>query len=219
MWWRERSAGSALMSGRWDDALRHIDELDRPQDAIVMRGIIRLGRGDIDGAIDDACLALEEAPTHGRPDEVAAALALHAWALQKRGRVQDADAAADTLSELVLKNPLSILTAVPAISVVLVEFGRGDLVLSALADLKVPAVVEVARLYASGEFVSAADEYERLDRAFLAAHARLRAAEVLLDERRRDEADAQLNRALALFRAAGATAFIREGEALLAAAT
>jgi hypothetical protein len=77
----------------------------------------------------------------------------------------------------------------------------------------------VARLYASGEFVSAADEYERLDRAFLAAHARLRAAEVLLDERRRDEADAQLNRALALFRAAGATAFIREGEALLAAAS
>jgi class 3 adenylate cyclase/tetratricopeptide (TPR) repeat protein len=83
MWWREREVGLALISGRWDDALRQIEELDRPDDAVVMRGIIRLGRGDVDGAIEDARLALEAAPATGRADELGAANALHAWALAR----------------------------------------------------------------------------------------------------------------------------------------
>ena len=47
--------------------------------------------------------------------------------------------------------------------------------------------------------------------------ARLRAAEGLAAAGRRAEADAQLQRALAFFRSVGATRYIREGEALLAA--
>ena len=46
---------------------------------------------------------------------------------------------------------------------------------------------------------------------------RLRAARALVDENRRAEADAQLHRALAFYRSVGATRYIREGEALLAA--
>ena len=49
------------------------------------------------------------------------------------------------------------------------------------------------------------------------AYARLRAAENLVREGRRAEADAELERALAFWRTAGATAYVREGEALLAA--
>jgi hypothetical protein len=49
------------------------------------------------------------------------------------------------------------------------------------------------------------------------AFARLRAAEQLVDERRRAEADEQLHRALAFWRSVGGARYIREGEALLAA--
>ena len=46
---------------------------------------------------------------------------------------------------------------------------------------------------------------------------RLRSAEQLVHEGRRAEADEQLRRALAFYRSVGATRWIREGEALLAA--
>ena len=48
------------------------------------------------------------------------------------------------------------------------------------------------------------------------AYARLRAAKQLVEEGRRAEADAELNRALAFYREVDATAYVREGEALLA---
>jgi hypothetical protein len=49
------------------------------------------------------------------------------------------------------------------------------------------------------------------------AHDRLRLAEVLVQQSRRAEADTQLQRALAFYRSVGATRYIRQAEALLAA--
>jgi hypothetical protein len=51
------------------------------------------------------------------------------------------------------------------------------------------------------------------------AYARLAAARMLIDEGRRHEADEQLGRALAFYRSVGAKRYVREGEALLAAAS
>jgi hypothetical protein len=48
------------------------------------------------------------------------------------------------------------------------------------------------------------------------AYGRLRAAKQLVEEGRRAEADAELNRPLAFYREVGATTYVREGEALLA---
>ena len=48
------------------------------------------------------------------------------------------------------------------------------------------------------------------------ALARLRAAEQLVAEGRRADADEQLQRSLAFWRSVGATRYIQEGEALLA---
>jgi hypothetical protein len=50
----------------------------------------------------------------------------------------------------------------------------------------------------------------------LAADMRLRAAQKLLDEGRREEADNQLQEALAFYRSVGATRYIRQAEALAA---
>jgi hypothetical protein len=52
-----------------------------------------------------------------------------------------------------------------------------------------------------------------------AARARLRAAERLVAEGRRAEADAHLSEALRFYRSVGATRYVREAEALLVAAS
>jgi hypothetical protein len=49
------------------------------------------------------------------------------------------------------------------------------------------------------------------------AYARLRAADALVRNGRRADADTQLQRALGFYRSVGATRFVREVEALLAA--
>ena len=53
----------------------------------------------------------------------------------------------------------------------------------------------------------------RPDEAFV----RLRAAEALVEAGRRAEANVQVERALAFYRSVGATAYVREAEALFAA--
>jgi hypothetical protein len=70
-----------------------------------------------------------------------------------------------------------------------------------------------------GELVAATDVLELIGSTADIAYARLRTAEALLEEGRRSEADPHLAAALAFYRAAGATRYVREGEALLAVAS
>ena len=69
----------------------------------------------------------------------------------------------------------------------------------------------------AGDLAGAADLLGEIGALSQEAFLRLRAAEQLVGEGRRAEADEQLNRALAFYRSVGATRHIREGEALLAA--
>jgi hypothetical protein len=77
--------------------------------------------------------------------------------------------------------------------------------------------VDAARAIADGEFVRAAQALGQMGHASGEADARLRAAEALMEEGRRAEADAQLAQALAFYRSVGATVYVQRGEALLAA--
>jgi hypothetical protein len=61
---------------------------------------------------------------------------------------------------------------------------------------------------------AAADVYAEIGVPTDEAEARLRAAKSLIEVGRRDEGEAQLERALAFYRSVGATRFVREGEAL-----
>jgi DNA-binding FadR family transcriptional regulator len=79
--------------------------------------------------------------------------------------------------------------------------------------------VWAARLACSGRLVDAADLYGQIATPSDEAGVRLLAAEQLLDAGRRAEADVQLHQALAFYRTAGATAIVRQAEALLAAAS
>jgi hypothetical protein len=72
------------------------------------------------------------------------------------------------------------------------------------------------RAVAEGDFVRAAGIFGEMGASALEAFYRLRAAEQLVAEGRRAEADEQLRPALAFYRSVGATRYVRAGEALLA---
>jgi class 3 adenylate cyclase len=78
--------------------------------------------------------------------------------------------------------------------------------------------MRAARLVFAGRTVEAADMYPQVDGAYSEASVRLLAAEQLAAAGRPAEADVQLQRALAFFRAVGASRIVRRAETLLAAA-
>ena len=69
----------------------------------------------------------------------------------------------------------------------------------------------------SGTFAAPPKSSPQLGAPSLEMFFRLRAAEQFVAEGRRAEADVQLRPALAFYRGVGATRYVREGEALLAA--
>jgi hypothetical protein len=78
--------------------------------------------------------------------------------------------------------------------------------------------LQAGRAVAARDLRGAADIFEEMGAPAHEAFLRLRAAEQLVAEGRRAEADEQLRRALAFYRSVGATRYVREGESLLAAA-
>ena len=77
--------------------------------------------------------------------------------------------------------------------------------------------LRAALAVASRDFPAAADIYGEMGVVVHEAFFRQRAAEQLVAEGRRAEADEQLRPTLAFYRSVGATRYVREGEALMAA--
>ena len=77
--------------------------------------------------------------------------------------------------------------------------------------------IDAGRAFASGDYTEAAARFAAIGSKPEEAFAHLRAAESLLERGERTAANAALGRALAFYRAVGATRFVRRGEALLAA--
>jgi hypothetical protein len=76
---------------------------------------------------------------------------------------------------------------------------------------------QVAEAVAGGDFRGAAEVLASMGAVSSEAFYRLRAAEALVAEGRQAEADEQLRPALAFYGSVGATRYVREGKALLAA--
>jgi hypothetical protein len=76
-----------------------------------------------------------------------------------------------------------------------------------------------ARACVEGDFVRTAEILKEIGSRPLEADVRLRAAEILLSEGRRADADTQLERAIAFWRSVDATRYLRKAEALLAVPT
>ncbi len=221
--------GNPIQCGRWDEVIERADAFlaevgetthYQRSTAYLFRGLVRLARGDVVGAEQDADIGLELARPVMDPQILGPALELAAFIFLSLG---DEVRAMETLDEA-----LALLRGLRQLGWAVVwanqlawvawKLGRADEFLDVLRDeaLESPWLLS-ARAIAAGDFVGAADIYAEMGTTALEAFNRLCAAEQLVAEGRRAEADEQLRPALAFYRSVGAARYVREGEALLAA--
>jgi hypothetical protein len=101
----------------------------------------------------------------------------------------------------------------------LIDVGLRESLVSLLGGAKASLWRDALERVVADDPVGAAEVYRQMGAGTYEAQARLRAAKQLVAAGRRADADEQLQRALAFYRSVGATRYIREGEALLAAAS
>jgi tetratricopeptide (TPR) repeat protein len=229
-WLRAERCGELYWTGSWDEASRIADAFIAESEsgrrhyqeiyARVVRGRIRLARGGAAAAIDDAVRALDFARSARDPQALYPALALTARAHAVAGRRDDATDAANELLERVGRSqqtPVAYLWLLD-LAITLHDFGRGQDLIEATANARKPTPwLAGGRAVAFGDLDAAAEIYGAIGALPDEAHVRLRAAAALVEAGRRDDADAELLRALAFYRRVGATAALQTGERLIAA--
>jgi hypothetical protein len=217
--------GALYFSGHWDECLRGLDtrsgESDEAAQHLLLRALIREARDDIHGALDDARTALEIARStipDSSPEHLLFPLVCYVRTALAVGRADETQAHTDELTGLlaIVQPSLEWGSLWADLAVVLTALDRTSELLLALERAQSTPWVDAASSYASGDFVRAADTYATIGSLPDEAQARLRAAEALIEDGRRAEADDQLQQSLAFYRSVGATRYMRQGEALFA---
>jgi hypothetical protein len=196
-------------TGEWDEVLaragRYVQErtiLATPAYWFTIQ--IRAARGDTSGALSDASRMLELCRASGDLQAVGPGLVAAAFATFAAGDREESAALVDELASTVNWHSLWTYYWLAPLGAALHDLGRGDGLVSAAAEMTARTPwLEAGVAAASGDFTAAADAFERIGADPEAAYARLRAGE-------------EVERALDYFRSVGATAYIREAEALLA---
>jgi tetratricopeptide (TPR) repeat protein len=222
-------AWDRYLQGRWDDAVALADawiaevEAGNPHymesTCRVLRGRLRLARGDLAGARADADAALalvEEAEDLVGLHET---LGLRICVLLAGDQVAAAEAAAARLLALIRDQEKAGISADWSADVTdaLTRLGHGPELAALLARLQPTPWLDGARAIAEGDPERAAAVYTGIGSLPDEALARLRAAALLTAAGRPADAAPHLDRALAFARSVGARALTREAEALLAA--
>jgi len=221
-WFRGGYPAYLYLLGRWDEAYRLADEFIaeveagfphyQEEDCRITRGAIRLARGDVAGALEDARKGADFARAARDPQLVQPGFGFAARVHVLAGMPAEAEA---FVEEVLATAPLVGIFATD-LAWAMRELGRGD-ELAERAFAPQPAGREpspwraAACAVAAGELERAADLYEAIGALPHWAYARLAAAE------ERDTSGPELERALAFFREVRASAYLARGEALLAA--
>ena len=214
-----------LRTGAWNAGLARADEFlaacDEGESHYMEsqircdRARCRLARDDVAGAEHDLELALPAALRAGDPQALVPALAFTAHLYAEAGRLGDA--------RLVAREALAAAPSGWSLDQLVwfaEELGCVEELGERLEqDPKQTKWAEAARAILRGDLVAASDIYFEIGDLMEEAYARLRAAEQLVADGRRSEANEQLEKALAFWRSVRATRYIRQGEALLAAAS
>jgi class 3 adenylate cyclase len=227
-WFEPVLADHRYRLGEWNESRRSLEEYltsveegDPHYGAFqgwFVRAELRLATGDAAGALSDA----EHALAAGRPlDPQAIYFVLagcpHVFALA--GEREHALSLAREMIE-VLAAGVTIHFAVinlPLLASAARELGVSEELLAALAEARSTRWTEAVRAYCQANYTGAAELLQQTGSRPAEAEARLRAAEQLVAEGRRAEADEQLQQALAFYRPVGATRYVGECELLLAA--
>ncbi len=210
-------------SGDWDEAFRRADEFisacetGEPHylESSIRgdRAKARLARGDVDGALDDVARAIDHARRAKDPQALEPAFSRGARVYAEVGRLKEARSLTDELLEVT-----GAAYTFADVALFANDLDRVEVISQAIERAMLETRWrDVARRLVDGDFEEAADIFFEIGHLDDEAAARLRAAEKLLREGRRADADVQLQKALAFFRSVGATRYIREAESLLAA--
>jgi class 3 adenylate cyclase/tetratricopeptide (TPR) repeat protein len=222
--------GTAFHVGAWDEVvagadafLSEVGTTPHYQEATAygLRGLVRLGRDDLAGAKSDVELAVESARRALDPQILLPTLAMASHVYLAAGDERGASTLLDeTLGEFRKLRQGAGFGAVwaHALAWVALMLGGGDEFLDVFSDEPLASPwLRAARAVAAGDLSDAADVFDEMGASTFAAFFRLRAAEQLVAEGRRAEADVQLRPALEFYRSVRATRYVREGEVLLAA--
>ncbi|MFY9579057.1 MAG: AAA family ATPase, partial [Gaiellaceae bacterium] len=218
--------------GEWDDALRLAEELIaeveagephwREDTCRRVRGEIRLARGYETGALADSERAVELA--RAGEAELTDQLASRAYMLLEIGAAGRASSVLDEIFRMA--NQMSVGGYLHHLFHIYIAYlahalGREDEALALIEELSRTRPrtrwVDTAFDLLHGDLVAAADRCAEIGALFWEARIRQAAAEALAQGGRRTEADLQLRQALKFYRHVGATHYVRETEALLAA--
>jgi tetratricopeptide (TPR) repeat protein len=227
-WLRGQYISVSYANGRWDELQRRRNEFLAEQGPSHYNagyvhevwGRVRLARGDVAGALQDAEVSLESSRRAKDPQRMQPALASVAFTLFAAGRPKECS---ERIDELLALDPIHIAIAHvlgPALDLawIMTALGRADEFLEAAADAdRRTRWLEAGIAFAKGEVERSADVCTRIGVQPCEAYARLLAGEKLLAEGRPEAAGAQLDRALVFYRSVGATGYIRRAETLVAA--
>ena len=185
-----------------------------------MRAWIRVARGDVVGAKEDAARGLEIGRAMGDPQTLFPSINTAAYVHAAAGELELARPFALEIAERWKRADERISMAAPAemIAMHIRIIGREDIAELLAAETFLPnRWLDAARAFANGDFQRALEVYEEMEDAPDLALVHLRAAELLVSSGQRAEADAHLQSALAFYRSVDATWYIRQAETLLAA--
>lgn len=223
---RGMQAAMEYYAGAWDECVRRADafiaecEAGSPHymepNARSFRALVRLARGDDQGARDGTQTAVAQAAEGKDPQTLVPALVRAALVQVELGDLDGAGALAD---KAIATAGSDVLT-VGGFASHLAWIGEPLQRSSALRELfdRLPQEtprIRAARAILDGDFIGAAALFAELGSVPDEAYARLRAAERFAAQAQRAEADEQLTKALAFYRSVGATRYVVEGEALL----
>jgi predicted ATPase/class 3 adenylate cyclase len=229
-WFIGERVVASYWTGQWDEALQIADDMASEAEtgspsymdaqARQVRARIALARA-APTAASEAGEALKLARAVGDPQVIYPALAFAAREASFTGRSEEAAALADELLTLWSSTPRTVLQShlqsFSDAAVALTTVARGDELAEIGAAARMQTCwIEAATAFVRGDFQRAAEIYAACGSLPDEAFARLRAAQALIADGSRAEGDRELQRALAFYRSVDATAYIREGEALLA---
>jgi hypothetical protein len=213
-------------NGDWDALLGIIEEIISRKTlhyvaayGVDIRSRVRIARGDVTGAIQDAARTLEVGRAAKDPQRLLPALACTAFTLLRVGRIDECTSHVDELLGL---DPFNariphVVDPVLDLAWILTALGRADEYVRLASAVRMPTRWHEAGLaFARGDLERSADVCVEIGVLPNEAYTRLRAAENLFAEGRADAAEVQLTKSLDFYRSVRATAYITEGERLRA---
>ena len=227
-WFRGQRAVYDYAFGAWDGAAAAADEFIAEIEAgsphylasqcYSVRALIRMQRGEVEAPIADAERALRLSRQAKDPQALLPTVATCAHVFREIGDDARASALVDEfLTELRGARGIGFAVAyLHFLAWTAAGLGRGAELVDALPAYEYPWLL-AARAFAAGDLRRAADITGEMGAVSEEARDRLWLAHTLVEQGRRTEADAELQRALTFYRSVGATRYIREAEALRAA--